>query len=746
MWSKKTKKARKFRMLFIRVTLCYLGILGIVILAVSLVFRGLIATYRKDILGSLQERFEQTVRSLDEEFHHASLKVEDLFTDPALKRAMLESTGNEALAAFKNLSLYRDAIPLAADLFVSFEPDSLQTPEGYVRTWVYLTEKLKLSQDTLLQVQRIMKDREDKVKITAGGEEKNRGLLLFFASPESARLEKMMVGIYISDEKLQKRLLEMTGGYDCLVAMTMQDGQIVTWAGSDSFEEIMPGEEQEQLMQAVIQGMPPASVTTIRCDSVYGGYSVYVAVSSEQLWSQQRQAQKGILIVSLIFYVLLMAVIAGVNYRFYRPISQITDLAVEHPAFSAEEKGFVNECDVIRQVLIQSRQDAKQQISNVLKLQRDMKNYALLVLCSGIIREEKRLSAILEVCDLHIIGKQYAVFGILTDQKEEFLCSILATKENLRLSTTAWMQGKRGIVLLAVLSGKDEDCAKREEIGREIREMAADYGIGLKGVFAGTVYGTLREMHMSYREVCFLMEHAGGSCSGEAVIFEQKIGRISEGYVDISRKGIELYHAMQKKDTSLVMKEVKKLLETVWDAGYDEEKQHFSRYVVIQTILGNLPESLYGDEEIHADFSRLFLVEEDCFEKEVLETVRRLLLKFMQPESPQENKVSGEQLLNYINDHYTEESLTQERVADVFDTSRKNVNRIIKETVGLTYSEYISAMRCNYAMQLLEQTDMKIQEIVEKIGYVDVSSFIRKFKNYTNVTPGEYRENKAKQG
>ena len=62
-------------MLFIRVTLCYLGILGIVILAVSLVFRGLVATYRKDILGSLQERFEQTVRSLDEEFHHASLKM-----------------------------------------------------------------------------------------------------------------------------------------------------------------------------------------------------------------------------------------------------------------------------------------------------------------------------------------------------------------------------------------------------------------------------------------------------------------------------------------------------------------------------------------------------------------------------------------------------------------------------------------------------------------------------------------------
>ena len=48
------------------------------------------------------------------------------------------------------------------------------------------------------------------------------------------------------------------------------------------------------------------------------------------------------------------------------------------------------------------------------------------------------------------------------------------------------------------------------------------------------------------------------------------------------------------------------------------------------------------------------------------------------------------------------------------------------------------------AKRLLEGTQLTIQEIVSHIGYLDTSSFIRKFKRETGETPGEYRGNRRR--
>ena len=35
---------------------------------------------------------------------------------------------------------------------------------------------------------------------------------------------------------------------------------------------------------------------------------------------------------------------------------------------------------------------------------------------------------------------------------------------------------------------------------------------------------------------------------------------------------------------------------------------------------------------------------------------------------------------------------------------------------------------------------LQIKEIVAEIGYIDVANFVRKFKGYEGVTPGQYRD------
>ena len=66
-----------------------------------------------------------------------------------------------------------------------------------------------------------------------------------------------------------------------------------------------------------------------------------------------------------------------------------------------------------------------------------------------------------------------------------------------------------------------------------------------------------------------------------------------------------------------------------------------------------------------------------------------------------------------------------------------------KNCTGLGLSEYVQEVRRTEACRLLSQTDTAIQEIGRQVGMVNVSSFIRFFKQQTGLTPGQYREKHA---
>ena len=59
---------------------------------------------------------------------------------------------------------------------------------------------------------------------------------------------------------------------------------------------------------------------------------------------------------------------------------------------------------------------------------------------------------------------------------------------------------------------------------------------------------------------------------------------------------------------------------------------------------------------------------------------------------------------------------------------------------GRNLSEYICDKKIEKAKRQLRQTNMKIQDIGNDLGYSSSSNFIRFFKKYTLQTPQEYRD------
>ena len=64
---------------------------------------------------------------------------------------------------------------------------------------------------------------------------------------------------------------------------------------------------------------------------------------------------------------------------------------------------------------------------------------------------------------------------------------------------------------------------------------------------------------------------------------------------------------------------------------------------------------------------------------------------------------------------------------------------IFKEQTGISPSEYIISKRIELACKLLESTDMSISEIAQECNFCTSSYFSKKFKEYMNVTPREYK-------
>jgi AraC-like DNA-binding protein len=104
------------------------------------------------------------------------------------------------------------------------------------------------------------------------------------------------------------------------------------------------------------------------------------------------------------------------------------------------------------------------------------------------------------------------------------------------------------------------------------------------------------------------------------------------------------------------------------------------------------------------------------------------------------NTELAKQIAIYLKGNSGNNQLSILSVAEQFGLSTSYVTRIFKEVQGKTILEYLTELRIQKARGLLAKTDMSIEALVVEVGYFDSSSFIRKFKRLTGITPGEYRK------
>ena len=99
----------------------------------------------------------------------------------------------------------------------------------------------------------------------------------------------------------------------------------------------------------------------------------------------------------------------------------------------------------------------------------------------------------------------------------------------------------------------------------------------------------------------------------------------------------------------------------------------------------------------------------------------------------------SKKLLNYILLELNTD-LSNAVLANYMHMSTRSFLRYFKNLTGQTPAAYITQTRMEVAKNLLEESDLSVSEIMDKIGVSSISSFSKTFKKYYGYSPRTYRE------
>jgi AraC-like DNA-binding protein len=159
--------------------------------------------------------------------------------------------------------------------------------------------------------------------------------------------------------------------------------------------------------------------------------------------------------------------------------------------------------------------------------------------------------------------------------------------------------------------------------------------------------------------------------------------------------------------------------------------------------------------------------EKDAFLRNFIESLG-LILSAGQPVTPELKQVKLEELLLYISVSFPEiinrlykynydsdkdllirqavtanmfNTITVEEVAFLCNMTLSTFKRHFSRIYGTSPNKWFLTKRMEKAAQLLRQNHLIPSEIYQELGYENLSSFIKSFKQFYNTTPKQYQIN-----
>ena len=202
-----------------------------------------------------------------------------------------------------------------------------------------------------------------------------------------------------------------------------------------------------------------------------------------------------------------------------------------------------------------------------------------------------------------------------------------------------------------------------------------------------------------------------------AEIFKNDVSLLRSSVCNVMSEALD-----SVKDCQFLCNKFDEYVWIVWEAREDGRQEFYERLEALIRTAADFLSRYYG-LEFSIGISRSSASLFDCCQgyTEAADNGRESETGIFYAGGPDSGSLKQEMraALDYIRDHLGDKDLSLQTVADQVGISRNYFSRIFKEVMGVNFIDYVTRLRVEKARSLYMNTDMKIYEIAELVGYSD---------------------------
>jgi two-component system response regulator YesN len=153
--------------------------------------------------------------------------------------------------------------------------------------------------------------------------------------------------------------------------------------------------------------------------------------------------------------------------------------------------------------------------------------------------------------------------------------------------------------------------------------------------------------------------------------------------------------------------------------------------------MGLDPKDVYKSEL--ESYNQIFLMDTLPDIKEYLNRVAQKTTLAIDRQQVKEISVLIENVKKYINENFSNNSLSLSSLAKLFFLNPSYLSRMFKKETGVSFVEYLTSIRMEKAITLLNRKEIKAFEISDAVGISDSNYFCTCFKKYTGKCVSDFK-------
>ena len=495
----------------------------------------------------------------------------------------------------------------------------------------------------------------------------------------------------------------------------------------------------------------PRHVANVMNSSVIPNYS-YVYLANTDLGFTPRFFLSSFIVAGL--FLLIGSTLALINSKkIYYPINNIVDILKN---YSGEDK--TNEIEFITNSIIAIKNENDEMSDTLEKYSEPLKTTRFTEILYGLVENDEieRLIndynwqhflqpvnvAVIEFLNPYDIENIYTPTQIV-EINQTILISITKQLEPYCKSLVLKTDYKRYTV---IVPNKNLNTLKLI-LENTVHQIKMKYNISLLACI-GKKVESLYAADASFNEAIFVLENKYIT-GKKAVISAEELKNLKENVyyypLDTERNLINYMVNGDKDKAFMLLKNLLKINLNVHKLTKEGMVEFV--YAIVATIKRVLQQTNVTIEEVFGEGSVLYLEIRSCIEPEklrekILEVFELIAQKI---HCKDEEEIVEETLIDritlYVRKNY-QKDISLSDLSDHFKVSQGYIGRLFSKHAGKTFKDYINMYRVLIAKEILARdSKTKIADISDMVGCNNVNTFIKMFKRYEGVTPGEYVKN-----